>query len=99
MPTPSVAWPTPQANAPVIGDDLFERFVTWMDTTHSLSELVHAPSSSLFTMWLLTTPDGALALRRINDFPRQHALEFPDDLRPWRRVAPQPTREDAPELP
>lgn len=36
-----------------------------------------------FIRWLVTTGDGAMVLRRINDVPRQLFLEFEDEERPY----------------
>jgi hypothetical protein len=42
-----------------------------------------AHSMRAFVQWLITTGDGAVALQRINDAPRQLFLPFPDDERPY----------------
>lgn len=75
-----VKWKTPQMSCPVIGDELEERFEEWMV---EVEEQDRRSIPSLMEEWLVGTPDGALALRRLVEFPKQRALEFPDEERPW----------------
>ena len=65
---------------PIIGDDLFQGWLAFQ-----AQESAHK-GADRFVEWLVSTADGAVALERINSWPRQRALQFPDDDRPWEVV-------------
>lgn len=72
--------------SPVIGDELVAAFRAWLRANGVPSYKSGEVFVTNFVEWLLRTGDGAVALRRINDFPRQLFLPFTDDSRPWRVV-------------
>ena len=78
-----VEWTQGQEH-PVMGDDLYRGFVKWMEVTGKDPYPTLKEALRTFVEWLLTTGDGSVALRRINEFPRQLFLPFTDDDRPWR---------------
>lgn len=77
----------------VLGDDLWEAFREWsreelpgLQQQVALNGMEKAPLQAglvLFVKWLRTTGDGDVALRRIQEAPRQLFLPFPDEERPW----------------
>ena len=69
----------PKESQPVIGDDLYARFLEQSKAPPDVVVRgVMEQTVRNFLEWTLTTGDGALALKRINDTPRQLFLDFGD---------------------
>lgn len=80
-PVKGVVWSSEQVNE-IVGDDLFRMFDTWAKREWPWGG---EPEQTVraFAVWMVSTPEGSDALARIQEFPRQLSLKFPDDMRPW----------------
>jgi hypothetical protein len=80
VPDDRIEYTTPQRDNSIIGDDLQLRYYQWLAATDNPGRNM----TETFCRWLIETGDGAVALKRIQDFPRQLFLPFDDDDRPWK---------------
>ena len=81
MASTTVTGKFPDDKQPIIGDDMYQRFLADAKVPSDgpainrvIGEAVHH-----YTEWLLSTPAGAQTLKRINDTPRQLHLDFGDE--------------------
>ena len=79
-----LVWERKQINE-IIGDDLYDMFASWAKRQwpygNTPEQVVRA-----FALWCVSTPEGADAMGRLQECPRQLTLAFPDDVRPWKEI-------------